>query len=513
MDACTSSLVTMMSDQRPSTLFLPSTPRPSPTLPHVISHIPSTFRSRVQKEHSTTDEFVSVSENEDPLSLSSASSNPSLCVLKTFEWDHDIKDELLSTPMLIPEPSSTSSQPSYQPTTRTDNASLTFFDKFAQDAKRNSELRRKGLVDELLKCEDDPLYFLHNGIERAPNKDEEHQEDRGETLDSSKEPASNPSPPSLPPPVDTVLHDLDHEYFSSGRLVPVDINTHIDYDKSSSDQRLSSSFHTRSPSQPSPPTLAPPIMDSDTSSDLHSMSDETSTRNDSSPSLSSSSTFSSRWMSHLLKTSSGTGQQQQGQAVTSTLESILGADALSSSSHPPSGTSPQTTTSTVSEIHRRNSSSLPIRHHQNPHPQPHTSHTLPRSIVIKHTASPFGSHSYIPPSGAPGFRGESYDWDKGFSNELEREIVRGRSNVTGNGKEQSSSMDDNGKILETEMQAQYTRAGIGIGALMEKKTGNIDLKGRRASTSPVLSQNLANLVCNIRFLFFKKIIFHCSTPS
>ena len=104
----------------------------------------------------------------------------------------------------------------------------------------------------------------------------------------------------------------------------------------------------------------------------------------------------------------------------------------------------------------------------------------------------------MPPSGAPGFRGESYDWDKGFSNELEREIGRGKSNVIkGNGNEENSSVEDKGRIRETEMQS---RTGIGgIAALVEKKTGNLDMKGRRASTSPVLSQNLANLVCNIYF--------------
>lgn len=495
-----------MSNQRPPTptLLTPPTPRPSPTLFPVITQISSAFRSRVQKEHSTTDEhgsFVSVSANEDPLSLpsASASSNPSLGVPTTCERDNDVKEELsLSTP--LPKPTSimpTFSHPYYQPT-HTDNASLTFFDKFAQNAKRNSDIRRKGLMDELLKCDDDPLYFLHNGIERALNN--EHQEDRGETFDNGKEPISDPelqqtSPPSLLPPTNTVLHDVDHEYFSSGRLVPVDTNTHNDNDKTPS-ERLSSSFHTpRSPSQLSPPTLAPPIMDSDISSDLHTLSDESSTTDDSHPSLSSS--FSARWMSNLLKTGSGTGQQQLGQAVTSTLESILGvnADVSPSSSYPSSGTSPPTAASTVSAIHRRNSSSLPTRHHQIPHQQPHGSQTFPRSIIIKHTTSPFASHSYVPPSGAPGFRGESYDWDKGFSNELEKEIVRGRSNVTGNGNEESSSVDDKGRILETEMQA---RAGIGIGAFMEKKTGKLDMKGRKASTSPVLSQNLANLVCDIR---------------
>ena len=67
-------------------------------------------------------------------------------------------------------------------------------------------------MDELLKCDDDLLYFLHNGIERPLKKDEEeHQEDLEETFDSGKEPISDPelqtSPPSLLPPADTVLHD------------------------------------------------------------------------------------------------------------------------------------------------------------------------------------------------------------------------------------------------------------------------------------------------------------------
>ena len=498
-----------MSNQRPSALFTPSTPRASPTLLPVTPQIPSAFRSRVQKEHSTADEhgsFVSVSANEDPLSLPPAFLNPLLGVPTTFEWDGDVKDELLSTP--LPEPSSsiampTSSQPSHLPS-RTDNTSLTFFGKFVENAKRNSDIRRKGLMDELLKCDDDPLYFLHNGIERALENDEAHQEDRGEeTFDSVKEPISDPELQTSPPlllPSDTVLNDVDHEYFSSGRLVSVDINTHNDNDKTLS-ERLSSSFHTRSPSQPSPPTLAPPIMDS---SDFHTLPDESSTKDELHPS-SSSSPFSTKWMSNLLKTSSGIAQQH-GQAVTSTLESILGVnvDASSSSSHLPSGTlPPPTTSSTVSAIHRRNSSSLPIRHHQNPHQQPHASQTLPRSIIIKHTASPFGSHSYIPPSGAPGFRGESYDWDKGFSKELEREIViQGKSNVTGNGNEENSG----GRILETEMQA---RADIGIGAFMERITGNLDMKGRKTSTSPVLSQNLANLVCNNTRSFFIFIFKKC----
>ena len=37
---------------------------------------------------------------------------------------------------------------------------------------------------------------------------------------------------------------------------------------------------------------------------------------------------------------------------------------------------------------------------------------------------------------------------------------------------------------------------------MEKKSGNLDLKGRRAGTTPVLSENLAILVCEELTLFF-----------
>jgi hypothetical protein len=489
-----------------STLFTPSTPRASPTLLPVTLHSSSMFRSQV---HSITDDhgsFTSVSAHEDPLSSSMAPSNSSLPVPTTFEWDND-DHELLTTPVLMPVllPSATSSQPSNQPT-HADNASLTFFDKFAQDAKRNSEMRRKGLVDELLKCEDDPLYFLHNRNESAQKKDEEYREDRGDTLDNVKQPTSDPerqaSPPVSPPLIDTVLHDLDHEYFSSGRLVP-------DNDKTPSERRCSISSHNRSPSMPSPPTLAPPFMDSNISLDLHSLSNTASTAVGTSP-KSLSSSFSARWMSNLLKTSGGSGHhQQQGHGATQTLESIFGmnSDASSSSSHPPSGTSSPTAVSTVSAIHRRNSSSPPTHYRPIPHSRPHIAHTLPTRIpssldvTFKHTASPFGTHAYLPPSGAPGFRGESYDWDKGFSNELEREIVRGRSSDRGNGNSQSSGVDDGGRIPGTQMQAHSKRpnvgVGIGIGAFIEKKTGNLDLKGRRASTDAVLSQNLAILVCDI----------------
>jgi len=67
-----------------------------------------------------------------------------------------------------------------------------------------------------VKCEDNPLYFLHEEKESAQKKNEQHQDDRPITCDIDKQPTPDPelqtSPPSTPPPVDTVLNDLDQEY-------------------------------------------------------------------------------------------------------------------------------------------------------------------------------------------------------------------------------------------------------------------------------------------------------------
>jgi len=42
--------------------------------------------------------------------------------------------------------------------------------------------------------------------------------------------------------------------------------------------------------------------------------------------------------------------------------------------------------------------------------------------IVTHSASPFAPTFYNPPSGAPGFKGDRYDWDKGFSDALQSEL-------------------------------------------------------------------------------------------
>ncbi len=79
-----------------------------------------------------------------------------------------------------------------------------------------------------------------------------------------------------------------------------------------------------------------------------------------------------------------------------------------------------------------------------PHP------SVPVNISHKTPFAPHGNASetssvvYIPPTGAPGYRGEGYDWD--------------------------------------------------VGVLVEKKAPYVDLKGRREGTVRILDVNLANMV-------------------
>ncbi|KAG1836973.1 TLD-domain-containing protein [Suillus subalutaceus] len=75
------------------------------------------------------------------------------------------------------------------------------------------------------------------------------------------------------------------------------------------------------------------------------------------------------------------------------------------------------------------------------------------------SGTPFGTHPYIPPSGAPGFAGDR-TWDKGFSDALQDEEMSEVKGVLGKG----------------------------------KKTHVLNLVGRREGTTVVLSETIANLI-------------------
>ncbi|KAF8957182.1 TLD-domain-containing protein [Flammula alnicola] len=54
------------------------------------------------------------------------------------------------------------------------------------------------------------------------------------------------------------------------------------------------------------------------------------------------------------------------------------------------------------------------------------------TMGLTYGSSPFAPHVYVPPSGAPGYAGEGYvGWDKGYSEELEREMRGGAPGAAG----------------------------------------------------------------------------------
>ena len=100
---------------------------------------------------------------------------------------------------------------------------------------------------------------------------------------------------------------------------------------------------------------------------------------------------------------------------------------------------------------------------------------------------------YLPPSGAPGFKGEEYDWDKGFSQELERELSvdgLGNEGEMGNGVKHGEK-----ELVEVKQgNGKGKQVASGVGGLMEKRSGGVELKGRREGTMSVLESGLAALV-------------------
>ncbi|KAJ7582643.1 TLD-domain-containing protein [Mycena floridula] len=106
--------------------------------------------------------------------------------------------------------------------------------------------------------------------------------------------------------------------------------------------------------------------------------------------------------------------------------------------------------------------------------------TISHSTPFASTNTPFAPRVYIPPTGAPGFAGDSYDWDKGYSTELDKELQSNPSH--------SSASRGLGLSLSGEAPV------AGIGNLIDKKSGTVELKGRKEMTTPVLDSLIAELI-------------------
>ncbi|KAJ3933281.1 MAG: TLD-domain-containing protein [Lentinula lateritia] len=444
-----------------ATLFSPPTPRASPEPPSNVIFKP--LARSVQHEASNSPDsefgsFVSVPPSEDPLSFAASSAA--------------VANETSS---------------SYKPR-HVKSPSWSFFDSFAQEAKAAHERNKRDVIDEIL-----------------------YEENR------SKRPQDLRNPSQQISEAPTSLLDLDLDFFSP-KPDPIKPG-----EESESDAHDASIQHTTRHAKTSSPQIvtrkstlslphgpAPPV--ASTSSTLSSSRTEDVPDAEStitqSPSYQTLSNISSRWVPSLLRSSSS--------------ESSPHGNGIE---HPSRSA---TTSISVSNTHTRSQSSSDSRgsRHTQSFPFPTSiasslsssfTPSLPSTILNQPTLhggthhSPFAPHVFVAPTGAPGYKPEGYDWDKGYSGDLDRELLEagsssnGRSNsldVPGPISRHSSPVD---KILVPGLPSSNSQPhshsrtpspnpSIGIGGLIEKKSGNLELKGRRDATVAVLDVSLAEMI-------------------
>lgn len=375
-----------------ATLFSPQTPPASPNLKPIFpdSKPTTTSHSQTNLGHSKQQSlvtpssagsdfgsFVSVPPTQDPLSESFFPTSPTV-----------------ATPELKAISDSSRTLPPV-----TQNPSLDFFEQFTEDAKERNAGRGKGYLEELLKHEDDPLYWVKSeggGIEEGAGGLEKAKTTPIETslldLDLNVDPSvvstvtgngihPDPTLPSKPKGRPFATPSLSQPYMFSARSPP-------------------RSGMSRRPSSPPFPAVPRHGHTHDFAFHTPPVDRSASTSPVVPPSIASYPTGSltSRWMSSLLSSSkppSSSCIDEQYQP-------------------PPQTMSRGARSSSFDTLDRINSRS------QNVPPIAATSSTSTSTAIFHGT--PFASKLYVPPSGAPGFSAD-HSWDKGFSNDFDKERV------------------------------------------------------------------------------------------
>ncbi|KZP32711.1 TLD-domain-containing protein [Athelia psychrophila] len=388
-----------------ATLFNPSTPHASPTLPPIFSQPRPTSSIRsahrlsqtnfgpVRQDSGNDSEFggfVSVPPAQDPLSQSFFSETPP------------------SESALSQAPTGSLTDVSHTGQ-RVSQASLDFFGQFVEGAKdQESRGKGKGYLDELLRHEDDPLYWInHEDTDPAYGGPS-----RGEASESESEQDRMPSVVSEHD-LEVSLLDLDLDsdnYFARGGSGN-DANISTSHSPAPPKPKLKP-FATPSMSPTFPFATRPPVALSSNSSVSSLVPSRSST-----PPIPSStsprpaySTQPSRWMSSLLSNP---------------------RTSLDEPSHPSvQGIFPHVRASSTDALQQQ-------VWHPPPQPQPHTPASVSASSTISH-GTPFASRSYIPPSGAPGFAGSDAAWDKGFSDDFDQEGKKAKGHVHLEGRKEAT---------------------------------------------------------------------------
>lgn len=277
----------------------------------------------------------------------------------------------------------------------TGNASLHYFDQFTSNAKTASEQNRRVVLDELLEHEDDPLYFLRAHSQLPLSPLFETQPTSAQTSIVTQSPS--------PIPQTGNLIDADIKPPSPPHKLPALIATSV---TSQSPINIRAPLPPRLSGAASPPSTHIPS----TSTSLPFPSSPATP-----PTHATLSRLSSSWVSAFL----------------------------------PSARSRQSTGSSTSTLVNPVPSNVPQSTYM------HATHQT--SGITRGT--PFGTHPYIPPSGAPGFAGDR-TWDKGFSDALQDEEMSEVKGVLGKG----------------------------------KKMQGLNLVGRREGTAVMLSETIADLI-------------------
>ena len=446
-----------------ATLFSPSTPRASPILGPVPDPIPGVLPKLGlhTRANGSTPEFVSVSASEDPLGTGSSSVPPQI--------------------------------PHFTPANTSDkrNSTLSFFEQFGENARAAVDKKRHGLLEELLMHEDDPLYWVATQDAVPPRSDDipdptDHTQKHSPATDSA---------------ISSLL-DVDDNFFTTDL-----VSTH----PTSSFTPPAHEHHpfiSRSPSLRLPPVrAAPPVAVTQSLPVRRGQGEDEAPHAD----------------DHHISTSSDSHQRSSHSSLSSLsrLVSSLRSSTVSGPRHPPLESifdSPR------SQPSRRRSESESLDHHQHAKPKAnaiqqevHIKHGTPFSSNDYHHRSPFASHVYTPPSGAPGYAGERYDWDRGFSEELEREQhqaavmegeeVRtklGQGNGTGDGERKdaeremvTTGMTIPGSRLDgvgTEGRSSVGKDSRGVAEFMQRRGGSVQLVGRKEMTAVVMTVEIADLV-------------------
>lgn len=435
-----------------ATLFEPPTPRASPTLlsssllpPSSATDLPlfnyrQTNSSRISRLSSNSSpEFGSfVKATDDPLS---------------FPFTHEHLGQNEASFKNRPSPSHLPS-----------NKTLQFFDSFTHDAKQRSSAARCQVLDELLLHEDDPMWFALGGKDGASQAEpleaasiqavsthERNVSDEVEKRTSSK----------------SLLLDIDHEYFRSS--VP---SSHVSSRSFSPTRHRTPSHSSSIPLPVVAPTIACQLTTSFPTGHYDPLVDHIKPLMPSAKeevgSLSqalgceSSSSLSSKLMSSLLQGvhSSSDLSAKSNNTRSSSKISSHGANASGSiaetdlpvlndnDSMPPRPFRVPSTFSMSPALEERGAHFSVLKQR---------SHFAP--AVVTHSTSPFASSFYNSPSGAPGFEGDRYDWDKGFSDELDSER-KGKSFVSA---EVHDSNGSDGKGVSSRISGSRGSWGAGFG--------------------------------------------------